>query len=105
MAWTAAGRSMSPGSKDREDSPHYFPNGDLAIAAEVRRRGYQVLRIPADGSAPVTRDHEPEPDHYVRRSRGTATLLAVVAGRVIDVGVGGPSSPSPWNRPTRAARW
>ena len=83
MAIDGSGQVNVTGSKDREDSPHYFPNGDLAIAAEVRRRGYQVLRIPADGSAPVTVTSNPNPITSFGVSRD-GTLLAVVAGRVTD---------------------
>lgn len=71
------------GTREREASPRYFPNGDLSFAGEVRRKGWQVLRVPANGAPADTLVTDPNPIPYFALSRD-GTRLAFVAGRVTD---------------------
>ena len=74
-------------TREKEASPQYFANGDLAWAAEVKRNGWQLVRVPAGDTAKVVLASNPQPITAWAVSRD-GERLAVVAGRITDRGRG-----------------
>ena len=70
-------------TREREAAPRFLPSGDLAYAAEVRRNGYQIVRVPADGTPVVTLATSASPITAFAIS-AEGDRLAIVAGRVTD---------------------
>ncbi|MEO8294821.1 MAG: LpqB family beta-propeller domain-containing protein [Gemmatimonadota bacterium] len=70
-------------TREKEASPRYFPNGDLAFAQEVKRKGWQIVRVPADASPSsiIATGLNPITSFAVSRD---GDRLAIVAGRVTD---------------------
>jgi uncharacterized protein YjdB len=74
-------------TREKEASPQYFSNGDLAYAAEMKRNGWQVVRVPAGDTSRVVLATDPNPITSLALSRD-GEQLAVVAGRITDRGRG-----------------
>ncbi len=70
-------------TREKESAPAFFPNGDLAYGAEVKRAGWQVMRLPAAGGVAGAIYSSPAAITSLGVSR-TGDRLAVVAGRVTD---------------------
>jgi dipeptidyl aminopeptidase/acylaminoacyl peptidase len=74
-------------TREKEGSPQFFANGDLAYAAEQRRGGWQVVRTaPGDTARAVLATSEQAITSLALSPEGD--LLAVVAGRITDRGRG-----------------
>lgn len=74
-------------TREKEASPQYFVNGDLAWAAELKRNGWQVVRVPAGDTTKVVLASNPQPITTWALSRD-GERLALVAGRITDRGRG-----------------
>jgi Tol biopolymer transport system component len=74
-------------TRERESSPQYFENGDLAYAAETKRSGWQVVRVAMGDSAGPALAVSQQPITSIALSRD-GTRLAIVAGRITDRGRG-----------------
>ena len=74
-------------TREKEASPRYFASGSLAYATEVRRQGFQIIRVPPDGTPPIALVTLPDPITSFAISRD-GERLAIVAGRVTDRGRG-----------------
>lgn len=74
-------------TREKEASPRYFASGSLAYAAEVRRQGFQIIRVPSDGTPPIALVTLPDPITSFAISPD-GERLAIVAGRVTDRGRG-----------------
>ena len=74
-------------TREKEASPQFFSNGDLAYAAELRRNGWQVVRMAAGDTAKAVLASDPNPITSLALSRD-GERLAVVAGRITDRGRG-----------------
>ena len=70
-------------TREREAAPRFFASGDLAYAAESKRKSWQILRIPADGTPAIALVTTPDPITAFAIS-GDGQRLAIVAGRVTD---------------------
>ncbi|MEP7325752.1 MAG: LpqB family beta-propeller domain-containing protein, partial [Gemmatimonadota bacterium] len=70
-------------TREREAAPRFLASGDLAYAAEVRRNGYQILRVPSDGTPAIVLATSPTAITSFAIS-AAGDRLAIVAGRVTD---------------------
>lgn len=70
-------------TREREAAPRFLVSGDLAYAAEVRRNGFQIVRVPADGTPVITLATSLTPITSFAVS-ADGQRLAIVAGRVTD---------------------
>lgn len=83
MDLDGANQTNLTGTREREVAPYFLPNGDLLFAAEVRRKGWQITRLPADQSGPVVvlEDSLPITGFAVSPD---GQRVALVSGRVTD---------------------
>lgn len=73
-------------SREKEASPQFFSNGDLAFAAEGRR-GWQVVRVAAGDTSRVVLATSPQPVTSIALSPDGSRLV-MVTGRITDRGRG-----------------
>jgi TolB protein len=74
-------------SREKEVAPQFFPNGDLALAVEARRGGWQVVRLVAGDTARTVLGTSAQPITSIALSREGSQLITV-AGRITDRGRG-----------------
>lgn len=74
-------------TREKEATPQFFPNGDLAFAAELKRNGWQVIRVAMGDTARVVLAASPQPISSIALSRDGGRL-AIIAGRITDRGRG-----------------
>jgi hypothetical protein len=74
-------------TREKESSPLFLSNGDLVYAAEMRRNGWQVVRMAAGDTVRTVVTTSPQPITSIAVSKD-GERLAVVAGRITDRGRG-----------------
>ena len=76
-------------TSERESSPRFFRNGDLAYVVERggRSKGSRVMRLPWGAPAPVPLLQTEEPVHAMAVSR-EGDRLAYVVGKITDAAKG-----------------
>ena len=74
-------------TREKEVMPRFFSNGDLALAVESRRAGWQVVRITTADTSRVVLASSPQPITSLALNRD-GDKLTVVAGRITDRGRG-----------------
>ena len=74
-------------TREKEASPNFFSNGDLAYVAETRRNGWQVVRVAAGDTANVVLVTSQQPVTSIALSPDGERVVTV-AGRIADRGRG-----------------